>query len=455
MAKGVRRTSSASWGPARTVHGGRAAARRRPHPGHRHPGPAAPRLRTGASSPTTSAYTAGGRHAGDRRAAHRRRRRIHRRRNTACCMGALAALTRGAHAPGTVLDSYLLRALATAGWAPSFTDCARCGAAGPAPGRSTSPLGGVVCHDCRPAGLDRRRPRRPSPCWPRCSPVTGQRWTRADSPARREAAGLVASYLQWHLERAVKSLKHRGAMYEQSLQDHRQARARRPRPHRRRRVPMPDIQPELIPQHVAIVMDGNGRWANQRGLPRTEGHRAGEAALLDVMAGAVRDGHQVRLGVRLLHRELEAQPRGGALPDGLLPRRAAPPARYPQRLGRADPLGRPPSRGSGARWSTNSRTPRSSPRHNHDLQLTMCVNYGGRAEIADAVRAIAERGRRRDAEALAGSPRRRCQSYLDEPDMPDVDLFLRTSGEQRTLQFPALAVRLCRDGLHGRALARR
>ena len=53
---------------------------------------------------------------------------------------------------------------------------------------------------------------------------------------------------------------------------------------------MPKIRPELVPQHVAIVMDGNGRWANARGLARTEGHRAGEAALLDVMAGAVQMG---------------------------------------------------------------------------------------------------------------------------------------------------------------------
>ena len=53
---------------------------------------------------------------------------------------------------------------------------------------------------------------------------------------------------------------------------------------------VPAIPQELIPEHVAIVMDGNGRWANQRGLPRTEGHRAGEAALLDVMAGAVELG---------------------------------------------------------------------------------------------------------------------------------------------------------------------
>ncbi|MFP3340503.1 undecaprenyl diphosphate synthase family protein, partial [Micrococcus sp. SIMBA_131] len=49
----------------------------------------------------------------------------------------------------------------------------------------------------------------------------------------------------------------------------------------------PRIDPRFVPRHVATVMDGNGRWANQRGLPRTEGHRAGAAALLDVVAGAV------------------------------------------------------------------------------------------------------------------------------------------------------------------------
>ena len=56
----------------------------------------------------------------------------------------------------------------------------------------------------------------------------------------------------------------------------------------------PPIPKKFIPQHVAVVMDGNGRWANDRGLPRTEGHRAGEAALLDVVAGAIEMGVRVR-----------------------------------------------------------------------------------------------------------------------------------------------------------------
>ena len=62
-----------------------------------------------------------------------------------------------------------------------------------------------------------------------------------------------------------------------------------PYPHPSGAVP-PAIPAELIPRHVAIVMDGNGRWANQRGLPRIEGHKAGEPALLDVVAGAIELG---------------------------------------------------------------------------------------------------------------------------------------------------------------------
>ncbi len=78
----------------------------------------------------------------------------------------------------------------------------------------------------------------------------------------------------------------------------------------------PSIPDEFIPRHVAIVMDGNGRWANQRGLPRIEGHKAGEPALLDVVAGAIELGIKYVTRVRLLHGELAAVPGGSPLPDG-------------------------------------------------------------------------------------------------------------------------------------------
>ena len=120
-------------------------------------------------------------------------------------VGALAALSRGAHAPGLVLDSYLLRALATAGWAPSFTDCARCGDPGPHAAFSAA-LGGIVCPACRPPGS-------PAPAGQTVAllaALLSGDWATADpsEPAhRREAAGLVAAYAQWHLERAVGSLR--------------------------------------------------------------------------------------------------------------------------------------------------------------------------------------------------------------------------------------------------------
>ncbi len=119
--------------------------------------------------------------------------------------GALATLARGGHEPGTVLDSYLLRALAAAGWAPSFTHCVRCGAAGPHRAVNV-PLGGVVCHDCRPPGS-----MSPSPATVTLlAALLAGDWETvdgADGATRAQAAPIVANYLQFHLERVVKSLK--------------------------------------------------------------------------------------------------------------------------------------------------------------------------------------------------------------------------------------------------------
>ena len=119
-------------------------------------------------------------------------------------VGGLRTLADGAHAPGLVLDAFLLRSLAVAGYAASFDDCARCGAAGPHPFFHIA-SGGTVCGACRPAGS--------------LSParetldllgalLTGD-WPGADASDlrhRREGSGLVAAYLQWHLERGLRSL---------------------------------------------------------------------------------------------------------------------------------------------------------------------------------------------------------------------------------------------------------
>lgn len=119
--------------------------------------------------------------------------------------GGLAALADGAHEAGLVLDSYLLRALAIAGWAASFHDCARCGADGPHRAFNIS-SGGAVCAVCRPPGSAAPAP---ETLLLLGSLLTAD-WEVADASRRRhrsEGSGLVAAYLQWHLERGVRSLR--------------------------------------------------------------------------------------------------------------------------------------------------------------------------------------------------------------------------------------------------------
>lgn len=121
-------------------------------------------------------------------------------------IGALAALSRGAHPAELIMDSYLLRALSTAGWAPSFSVCARCDAPGPHRAFSAA-LGGAVCSHCRPPGSASPAPE----TMILLTALLSGNWRTADTSDprhRREAAGLVAGYLQWHLERSVRSLKH-------------------------------------------------------------------------------------------------------------------------------------------------------------------------------------------------------------------------------------------------------
>ena len=195
----------------------------------------------------------------------------------------------------------------------------------------------------------------------------------------------------------------------------------------------PELPPELIPRHVAIVMDGNGRWAKQRGLPRTAGHEAGEAALFDVIEGAI------EIGVRYLSAYAFSTENWRRSPDEV---------RFLMGFNR-DVIHRRRDmlheRGVRVRWA--GRRPRlwrsvikeleyaeELSKHNDVITLQFCVNYGGRAEIADAAARIA-------ALAAAGKldpgkvDERMFAHYLDEPDIPDVDLFVRSSGEQRTSNF--------------------
>ncbi len=119
--------------------------------------------------------------------------------------GGLSSLAGGEHEAGLVLDSYLLRSLAVAGWAPSFHDCAQCGAEGPQHAFNLA-SGGTVCPSCRTPGSA-------SPSLATLellsALLTGD-WDVADESLpqhRREGSGLVTAFLQWHLERSVRSLR--------------------------------------------------------------------------------------------------------------------------------------------------------------------------------------------------------------------------------------------------------
>jgi DNA repair protein RecO (recombination protein O) len=119
-------------------------------------------------------------------------------------LGAMKALSVGEHAGSLVLDAYLLRGMALAGWAPALAECAVCGTEG-RHGAFSVPAGGSVCPDCRPPGAAHPAPATLG----LMSALTSGDWTVADAaepPVRRECSGLVAAHLQWHLERGLRSL---------------------------------------------------------------------------------------------------------------------------------------------------------------------------------------------------------------------------------------------------------
>ncbi|MEN9620383.1 MAG: undecaprenyl pyrophosphate synthetase [Actinomycetota bacterium] len=195
----------------------------------------------------------------------------------------------------------------------------------------------------------------------------------------------------------------------------------------------PAVPREIVPPHVAIVMDGNGRWANRQGLTRVEGHRAGEASLLDVVAGAI------QIGVQHLSVYAFSTENWSRSPDEV---------RFLMGFNR-EVLRR--RRDQLDAWNVRIRWAGRRPRlwrsviseleeaqartaGNTGLTLTMCVNYGGRVELVDAVRALAA-----DVKAGRVDPARITErsiaKHLYEPDQPDVDLFVRSSGEQRTSNF--------------------
>lgn len=121
-------------------------------------------------------------------------------------VGGLRALALGAHAARSILDSYLLRAMALSGWAPALGECARCGVVGPHD-TFVAQLGGMVCRECGPTGAARVA----APTVALLQSLMSGEWAAVDdaTPASTAAAsGLIAAYTQWHLERGIRSLAH-------------------------------------------------------------------------------------------------------------------------------------------------------------------------------------------------------------------------------------------------------
>jgi undecaprenyl diphosphate synthase len=195
-----------------------------------------------------------------------------------------------------------------------------------------------------------------------------------------------------------------------------------------------DLDLSKLPRHVAIVMDGNGRWAKQRGLPRTRGHAAGEQALFDTVEGALDIGLEW-LTVFAFSTENWKRPPSEVrylmnFNRGLLRRRR-------------DELH---ARGARIRFAgrIDWKVPRSVlremddaselTRNNTAMTLTIAFNYGGRTEIVDAVKALVDdhgRGRLKGKRITPES----ISTRLYHPDMPDPDLLIRTGGEMRISNF--------------------
>ncbi len=197
------------------------------------------------------------------------------------------------------------------------------------------------------------------------------------------------------------------------------------------RAELPEgIDPNHVPSHVACVMDGNGRWAQRRGLKRTDGHAAGEEALFDTVEGALELGLDW-LTVYAFSTENWKRPRDEVkflmnFNESILVRRRD---ELHERGVRMRFIGR-------RDWRVPKRLLRRMDEateltaDNRGMTFTMAFNYGGRAELVDAVRAIVQSGiapDKVDEKVIA--------RHLYAPDMPDPDLMVRTSGEFRTSNY--------------------
>jgi len=196
-----------------------------------------------------------------------------------------------------------------------------------------------------------------------------------------------------------------------------------------------------VPERVAIIMDGNGRWATSRGLPRIEGHREGERAVTSTVLASVEMGLKAltlfAFSTENWKRPVDEVKFLMSFNRDMLDRRVA---EFHENNVKIRFLGR------------RKRIPRSLMRkmdesvelthNNTGLKLNVAFNYGGRAELVDAMRSIAQKVA--DGKMKPGSIREKTISnHLYAPDLPDYDLLIRTAGEMRVSNFLLWEIAYC------------
>ena len=196
---------------------------------------------------------------------------------------------------------------------------------------------------------------------------------------------------------------------------------------------IPDFPKNKVPRHVGVIMDGNGRWAQQRGLVRTDGHQAAEPVVFDTIAGAIEAGVRYLSLYTFSTENWKRSPQEVRFLMGfsreIIHRRVAQMDDWGVRV-----------RWSGRRpklWKSvidELEVAMERTKHNKVIDVVFCINYGGRAEIADA---CAEIAREVAAGRIKGDrvTEKMIADHLYNPDIPDCDLVIRTSGEQRTSNF--------------------
>jgi undecaprenyl diphosphate synthase len=194
------------------------------------------------------------------------------------------------------------------------------------------------------------------------------------------------------------------------------------------------LDPDRLPAHIAVIMDGNGRWARRRGLPRVAGHRAGVEPVRVTVETCARLGVQA---LTLYAFSIENWKRPETEVEALwhllrlyIQKEMPVLVEHGIRLtaiGRLDKL--PPQ----VRRDLSVAMKRTA--HGTGLRLNVAINYGGRAEIVDAVNQLIERARRDGALDRLRLDERKIASALYTAGLPDPDLLIRTSGEMRVSNF--------------------